>query len=230
MFNSIAGSLGFNLSPHDLFNTRANRRENRQLQLDNEFRQSQADLAEEWRQREWDFKDKKIQTLVTDARRAGISPLAALGSAGTQAPSFNIPVGQGGRISGKERSTISYNPTQVKSEGQLYHEQLNTQAATIANQNAATQSVIKTEMMRLELEKLREQTSDIPNLYLKAYPNTDEAVEMIRQGYMPYLNPEMNFEMLETIGSYHYGKPYLKEGMYKEGNTIHLFGDPTLRK
>lgn len=71
-----------------------------QRKLDNAYR-TQATARAEKHYYEAVRRDKnKLQTLVADAKKAGISPALAMGSPGATPISFNMPSGQGGRVAG----------------------------------------------------------------------------------------------------------------------------------
>lgn len=79
-----------------------------QRKLDNAYR-TQATARSERYYWENVRRDKtKLQTLVADAKKAGISPLAALGSPGATPISLNMPSGQGGRVAGTYNRESAY--------------------------------------------------------------------------------------------------------------------------
>jgi hypothetical protein len=84
----------------------------RQAHIDNVFRGRQANLAESWRIREWNDRGNRIQRLAQDAKKAGVSTLAALGAGGSAPANITVPAGQGGRVSGvsqKRSPSLSLN-------------------------------------------------------------------------------------------------------------------------
>lgn len=202
----------FSLDIGSFLNDPFGRRESRQQNLDNQFRREQADLAEEWRNIERQDRNTVIQRTVSDARRAGIGPLAAMGAAGSHASSYSVPVGQGGRVSGRSRpsATLSFGA------GDQRNDPL-TEAITEKAQHDADIAGYKAEQehirsMNMYDERFNKSQSPMPNVYLPAVDNIDQARDMIKQGLIPYLNPDLNLEMPEVVGGYYFGKPRLVPG------------------
>lgn len=229
-------NIGFNVNPFSFIETRSDRRAERQRNLDNEFRREQADLGEEWRWRSLHEGRRGISNIVQDARRAGVSPLAALGAGGTTAPSFNIPTGQGGRVQGRKYGSMSI---QTQRNKELSHMEKLAEVTALDNAknveqfNSYRAARERLQYMNERLDWMRrvEGQEDLPKMYKRAIDNTDEAVGWIRQGQFPYMNQDLNLEMPESVGGYYFVKPRVKDPIHydKESKTLHFFGDPQLR-
>lgn len=214
-FNSFTSGTGQRRANE--LNARQIRNSERQQSMDNRFRTDQAALAEAWNWRQWHDRGNKIQMLAADARKAGISPMAALGNAGTSPISLTIPQGQGGRVGGTYQRQ---GPAESMAKLQIAAQLNESGGRTEKEQAQARMYESQAKLYDMQSTKIHQDMlteshmKNFPQLY---YPqkykystdNLSEAQAMQRQGYFVYLNPELNLEMPEFIGGYQFAKPYV---------------------
>jgi hypothetical protein len=215
--------FSFNVDLKDPFGFKADSRyrQTRSDQLyqargDNQFRNTQFRTQEEWNWRKWNDRKNTIKNIVEDARKAGVSTLAALGGTGSTIPSINIPVGQGGRVSGRYQSQTPLEmQVSLRTEAETRKE--NSQSnfydaqANFLNWKARQlQTEFYTPKPLAPLPQHDPAASVIDPLYVRLQDNLSEAAKWVDQGYIPALNPDYNFELPEVTGQYYFSLPHLQ--------------------
>jgi len=205
-------SVSFNIDPVAIFDRISGRDKDRyndsnsQRLADNTYRTQQSLKQDEWNWRNHRSSQTRIQSLVKDARAAGVSTLAALGAGGHSPANITVPAGQGGRVSGTYQrnspATVSVQPDGVDMlQRQQAHETLRGQRIDNVNRQ------LDTNIKMLHWRQLSNPPSDYPPMYMRGRNNYEEAQGWVHEGDFPYLNPDMNMEMPESVGGYYFFKP-----------------------
>lgn len=189
---------------------------NQQAYKDNAFRENQAFKQEAWNWRMWDDRKFKIQNLVQDAQKAGISPLAALGHSASSPMNISVPSGQGGRVSGTYQRGSPVQMQMSMAANKMAQGQA--ESVRLQNEGLSHDNVYKQTRNQIELLKLRQMNYGtgqnlMEPLYVPYRDNYDEASRWVEQGYFPIINPQANMEVNESVGSYYFFKPR-PEGFY----------------
>jgi hypothetical protein len=167
------------------------------------------------RQMDMQFAKNQIQWKVADAKKAGLHPLYALGGSGSYSPTNVI---QGQSNTGSALATASGQIADMYLQDQASKSAAQRQAPLLAAQvNAANQSANRDEasaaLALSQAKRIEQEIQHVgrpPNLYIPVYNNADNTMEWA-------LNPELGFEMPESISAYKYGKGRLK----KETQIMH---------
>lgn len=149
--------------------------------------------------------DNQYEKLVNDANKAGISITTALGSAGATPPSVGIPGQTTKRVSGNKHNNITAD-VQMKVINDAQAKLLQAQGV-----NAYHQASLN--MWRAANEKKKNQgigQNELPKKYDLYQDNTEEAKAHIRNGGFA-VPSGASMELPESIGAYHFGKPYITE-------------------
>lgn len=184
-----------------------------QRYYDNQWRMQQENRRRyEWR-KEHDRADTYLQRLVEDAQKAGISPTVALGGSGYSPAMINVPSGQGGRVSGTyQRMSLP----EARISASLVNK---AKIDELASYHGARGISADADYKRLQAENLRNEfkqkwnrdgtpkMSGRGSLYVPFVDNIDEAKTWYDQGLVPMLNPDMNVELLETVGTGYWLRP-----------------------
>lgn len=184
----------------------------RQADIDNQFRTRQNLFYEAQVNRANDREDRKLQLLKQDAAKAGISLMAALGHGGSSPVNITVPSGQGGRVAGTYQRPSALDLSSLMLIGRELDNRRQTHSVTNMNEAQAEYWFYRAMRERAELsDYVKENETDLeqplPALYLRGRDNTSEARQWYNEGYIPYLNPEYNFEMPETVGAGYFFYP-----------------------
>lgn len=181
---------------------------------DNQFRNMAFQTQQEWNWRMWNDRKFSLQNLVRDAAKAGISPLAALGSPGQSPMNITIPPGQGGRVAG---TYSRKNPVAIQAQAQIG-------AQTAAETARASMYNAQADLYYWQARNFedkwtqgrydatipgRKEDRERESLYIKVKDNTPEASRWKSEGYVPLNNPNLNLEMPESIGGGYWAAPRL---------------------
>lgn len=200
--------FGINFDASSIFSneeSKARRQADSQFQQSFRFEQEKEATAEKWRSMQWSH---GFENQMNAARRAGISPLAALGGAGYSPTNIQLPSGQSPVPSANMRSSgnklsasIMLNAAEDKSALDKSQIDLN---QTQAEYWQAKANEITNDNFKPPSE------SAAPNLYIKTTDNIKEAQQWKREGYHVTLNPDLNYEISESIGAAMWSRPLLK--------------------
>lgn len=158
--------------------------------------------------------DNKLQRLVADANKAGVSISTALGAAPSSPVQVSIP-GHGTRRAGTAnakampQSQMSINPNSEQTEAQKHL------TVSALNQSRADADYAFYRMLNEKgrWEKSRADANalpELPNRYEFYRDNTKEAIEHYQKG--GYVLPSgASMELPETLGGYNYFRPYVKQ-------------------
>lgn len=172
--------------------------------------------------------DNKLQRLVADANKAGISISTALGAAPSTPVSVSIP-GHGTRVAGTAKakqmpsSNLQITPQDVVSMEQ----QSNITNRTKAEADYAFFRMLN-EKEKWEQSRAKAQQGDIPenlpNRYQLYYDNTKEAIEHYQNdGYV--MPTGAQWELPQTLGGYEYFRPYTKPGKSRYDAEQHYYNN-----
>lgn len=168
--------------------------------VDNDFRRMSYHDQQSWNWRLYNDSKNRIQNLVADAQKAGVSPLAALGSGGQAPLNLSMPVGQGGRAAGNYQR-------QSPIEAQISHNLVQKDNLDTEMKWLTYYSMIKDlQMKSWQMNRMLDEPTYDP-LYVPLTDNYDEATKWVEQGMFPIVNPDANMEMNESVGSYYFFKP-----------------------
>lgn len=203
-----AADAVFDISGTQSANRRAEARNEYWKQMDYRMDADKWRTSQLWRIEDQKRADSSLQRLINDAQKAGISPNAALGVGGSAPISAQIPMGQGGRASGtyQRRSpfeSIASMSIAAKSASDIALSKKYEAEAFAAHWRGMNEQAEFFTPTKLPPIPGQEPRSSLPNLYIPVNNNYDEAVNM---GF-PVLNPDLNFEMNESVGSYYFFKP-----------------------
>jgi len=164
--------------------------------------------AIEWNWRNYNAQQNKITNLAKDAKNAGISLMAALGSGGASPVNISMPSGQGGRVSGNyQRPTLpGIQATADTTPSKVQHLQ------TLSLEEDVRGKRLDNAIRNLNWQEKYNQIynvgdPDLDPLYVRLNNNYDEAAQWVTEGGFPVLNPNYNMEMNESVGSYYFFKP-----------------------
>lgn len=156
--------------------------------------------------KEYDYRQNQFQNLVRDANKAGISISTALGASGSSPISTSIPGHSGKTVAGnsyaKNYSGKAMMDMDVIGQSQktlMYNQALEQQfQADLAYWNSK----------QAELDYNLSTGSPYPKKYQLYDDNIDEARKWIKNG--GFVVPHgASMELPESIGAYHFGKPYV---------------------
>lgn len=216
-----------------------------QRKLDNQFRQRSYNWSKKLSSMQYmddrTYRQNKLQFLMRDAMKAGISPSLALGQQGTSPVSLNMPVGQGGRVSGNYQRRSPIDTQMSRTHGVMVGMQLqNLQAENDMLDQKVLQEKLKTRVMyRAESGALvagitpegkidtGTRLPDEETLYHNVVDNSDDARRWSSDGRFVFVNPNLNLETPETIGGYYFTKPRVfKESEKRESFNKYLNAAP----
>lgn len=199
---SIAGAITGSRSAENALNEqRAHNRATNILEAD-KYRYSQGVYLDQ-KKRE----DNRIQRLVNDANKAGVSINTALGAAGSSPITAQIPGHTSKRVGGNA-NTIS--PSVVASLQKTSETQKSIENSTALEQQFRA-DIAYWDAKKRELEYNRSVDGSVyPKKYMLYEDNMKEAQEHIRRGGF-VIPAGASMELPESIGAYQFGKPYATE-------------------
>lgn len=201
--------INVNFNPADPFGKKQDKLNERNWQAS----ESQRALDNSWRtkmywedlrryQKSIDRDDNKIQRLAADARKAGVSTMAALGGSAQSPAHISMPAGQGGRVSGnyQRNSGAQLSLTMDMLKKSKY--EANIEELKYYSLLADVRS--KNRRWNQEIGLL---PPDEKNVYIEANDNYEQATQWIKEGKFVAVNPDLNLEMPESVGGYYFAKP-----------------------
>lgn len=195
----VALNLGIN--PLDWFDDSADKAyasAEHQRIVDNRFRNRQFQESDKRYRTGLQREDNRLQRLMMDARKAGISPLAALGAGGASPANITVPVGQGGRAAGRYQrksgleASISANvikQSEINTQAEFYRKELLRMQA---------QNAYYDWQRKLDRDFLDPVTGK--DFYTRWNWNYDQAQKWHQEGYVVLPDPQSGIEMPETLG------------------------------
>lgn len=185
-----------------------------QARVDNRFRNKQ--FIENTRRYDLDNyrEDNRLRRIKKDAAAAGISTMAAMGLGGTTPSNIQMPVGQGGRVSGTYQrqspveARISMDMSR-NSHNQALLIQAEADKATYEAWDMRNQYNLKWDH---QTGLPRQQVETIDPLYQRYLWNIEQARQWDADGYAVLPDPQAGIELPETVGFGYWSAPRVGAG------------------
>lgn len=227
--------VGINLDLKDPFGQSARNAQNWNIYMDRsnqrmrnrQYIDSRTDRQEAMRR-----EDTRLQRLMKDAKAAGISPLAALGSPGSAPANINVggdyPVGSSvGGLGGSSGAMTNLIFRQAEANARKTEAEASTAEATAVGMHRRNRLIEDNGVAKVyaisegKADFPTELGSPWPDMYVRYNNNIDEAREWRRMGHIPIVNPDANMEPPELVGGAYWLNPRL-------GNPVDVGLDPQL--